>query len=127
MLRHTDRCGDVKCLAGKRRALATTRDYRHAARAAPHERGFVGIEACRELHVAPEQLDPPAAAAAEIQHGAAGSHVPPNHRLELLIARAPARPNGSVALPVRVLEIQWRGPLVCPRRLMTTARHAAST
>src|SRR5207245_405185 len=96
----------VERTPSERQVLARTCDHRHAASATVREGWLVGVEARRELHVSPEQLDHPAAAAPEVQHPALGSQVASHQCLELLIARAPARPHGSVALAVGVLDVQ---------------------
>src|SRR5712691_9147140 len=68
--------------------------------AAGDKRAVVGVDADGEARIAPEALDTPGAAAAQVQHCAFGRQVLLHHQVELVAARHPAGPGGAVLLSV---------------------------
>src|SRR2546430_16540858 len=99
MLEHPQANDQVERLVDERHALADAADHRHALRPMLGQRRRVGIEACGELDLAPEELDDTAPAAAQVEDAAAGCDVAAHHRLELVAARFPPRTDRAVALP----------------------------
>jgi hypothetical protein len=107
----------VERLVGERQLLAPASNDRQARLMTFAKRRRIGVEPGRQLHVAPEQLDHPTTAAAEVHDPRLRCYVAADQRLQLLAAGPPTGPHGPVAVAVRILKLE--------RQQRATASHAA--